>query len=196
MILYHTSGTCSVAVRIALEEANLDYKIVNVDLRNKRTETGDDYRKISGKGYVPVLVFDNDLQLTETSSILFKLAEDYPPLHPSGEQGKWESLDMLGFISTELHKRSAVMFFAANEEAMSQAREKLMEKQRWISDQITGDYLFGDHFTVADVYLYVTLRWSKAKEIKLPEPLDAFYQRVDQRAAVQKVIQADATNAG
>ena len=48
-------NACSHAPHILLREAGLDFTIEKVDLADKKTETGADFKKINPHGYVPAL---------------------------------------------------------------------------------------------------------------------------------------------
>jgi glutathione S-transferase len=66
-----------------LNEAGLAFEQVKVDLKDHRTEQGDDFAKTHPKGYVPALKFDNGEVLTENIAILRWIsnkAKKLPPL--------------------------------------------------------------------------------------------------------------------
>src|SRR5579864_1069587 len=104
MKLYLSPGACSLADHIALHEAGLDFDRIKVDLKAKRTEDGRDYSQINPKGYVPALEFDDGEVLTENIAILSVAADKAPALTPAGQFGRFRLLEMLAFISTEIHK--------------------------------------------------------------------------------------------
>ena len=60
MKLYLAPGACSLAEHIALHEAGVPFERITVDLRTKRTESGEDFNAINPKGYVPALVLETD----------------------------------------------------------------------------------------------------------------------------------------
>ena len=65
MKLYFSPGACSLSPHIALAEAGLAVDYVKVNLREKKTEAGDDYLKVNAKGQVPALGLDGGGVLTE-----------------------------------------------------------------------------------------------------------------------------------
>jgi glutathione S-transferase len=71
--------------------------------------------------------------------------------------------------------------------------EHVAPRLDWIEGRITGDYLLGDKFTVADAYLFVCLNWSQWNGIDLERwpKLEAFMQQVGQRAAVLAALEAE-----
>ena len=75
MKLYYSPGACSLSPHIALHEAGLAHDLVKVDLKAKKTETGEDFTKINPKGQVPALQLDNGEMLTEGPVIVQAIAD-------------------------------------------------------------------------------------------------------------------------
>jgi glutathione S-transferase len=189
MKLYLTPGACSLADHIAMHEAGLAFDRIRVDLEKKRTEHGDDYAKINPKGYVPALVLDDGQLLTENVAILSWVADRDPKLAPSGDLGRTRLIEMLAFISTELHKSFKGSFFPTSDAGKEAAEDTIRKRLDFLAGRLRGDYLFGSAFSVADAYLYVMLRWARMKGLDLPEPLAAFVERMNARPAVQLALQ-------
>ena len=59
MKLYYSPGACSLASHIALEEAGAAYSAEKVDLKEKVTGTGADFRKVSPRGAVSIRMPDS-----------------------------------------------------------------------------------------------------------------------------------------
>jgi glutathione S-transferase len=190
MILYLSPGACSLADHIALHEAGLEFDRVRVDLKTKRTEDGRDYMAINPKGYVPVLDLGDGDILTENIAILSWVADQAPMLAPQGSAGRYRMLEMLAFISTELHK-SFKPFFNPNarEEDVKAADETIGKRLRFLAEQLTGDYLFGSQVSVADAYLFVMLLWAKNNNLALPAPLPDYDGRMRARPAVRLALE-------
>ena len=57
-------------------------------------------------------------------------------------------------------------------------------------------WLMGLRYTVADVYLFVVTRWAKAIKLDLSglEALEAWFNRVAERPAVQAALKAEGLN--
>ena len=188
MKLYLAPGACSLADHIALHEAGLEFDRIRVDLRTKRTEGGEDFNAINPNGYVPALVLDDGQLLTENVAILCWVAERAPPLAPGGELGWIRLIEMLAFIATELHKPFVRAFFPTSDAEKEVARGMIHRRFRFIAERLSGDYLFGHECSVADAYLYVTLRWARMIELNAPEPLPAFAARMEARPAVRLAL--------
>ena len=104
MKLYLTSGACSLADHIALHEAGMTFEAVKVDLKTKRTEDGRDFNQINPKGYVPALELENGEVLTENVAIMTLVNDRARLAGPEGDLGRYRLIEMLTFISTEIHK--------------------------------------------------------------------------------------------
>ena len=189
MKLYLAPGACSLSEHIALHEAGLPFEHVSVDLRTKRTQDGVDYNTINPKGYVPALVLDDGQMLTENVAILDWIADHCPRLAPQGEHAHSRMLEMLAFISTEIHKQFGRTFFPTSDAEKDAAFEKIDRRLSYLAERLKSDYLFGLDVTVADAYLYVMLRWAVAKERPLPGPLAAYKARMEARPAVKLALQ-------
>jgi glutathione S-transferase len=190
MKLYLAPGACSLADHIAMHEAGMEFDRVRVDLKAKRTEDGRDYSQINPKGYVPALQFDDGEVLTENIAILSYVADRAPQLTPEGKLGHLRLLEMLAFISTEIHKGFKPFFKPDSTDAEKQAAgEQLGKRFGYLAQRMGGDYLFGSRFTVADAYLFVMCLWAQKNGLTLPEPLPGFVARMKQRPAVKLALQ-------
>ena len=189
MKLYLAPGACSLSEHIALHEAGLPFDRITVDLRAKRTQDGVDYNTINPKGYVPALVLDDGQMLTENVAILDWIADHCPRLAPQGEHAHSRMLEMLAFISTEIHKQFGRTFFPTSDAEKDAAFEKIDRRLSYLAERLKSDYLFGLDVTVADASLYVMLRWAVAKERPLPGPLAAYKARMEARPAVKLALQ-------
>lgn len=191
MKLYLSPGACSLADHIALCEAGFDFDRVRVDLKAHRTEDDRDYFQINPKGYVPTLEFDDGDRLTENIAILSWIADQRPGLAPDGAMGRYRLLEMLGFITSELHKAFKPFFQGGSDEAKKKAADQIGRRFAYAASQLKGDFLFGPRFTVADAYLFVMLTWAKKNGIAVPAALDAYFERVKARPAAKLALEQE-----
>ena len=167
MKLYYAPGACSLAAHIILNEINVDFDLVRVDLKTHKTEKGVDYYSINPKGYVPALEINPGLILTENVAILPFLAQHDPKqdLIPPSGLGRAKVLEWLGYLNSELHDAYAVFFAAGIDEAgKSKGYAELDRLLSYIDQAIAEadhDYLVDDNFGPADAYLFVLTNWSK-----------------------------------
>ena len=192
MKLYYAPGACSLACRISLHEAGLAADFERVDLRTKFTEQGYDYRAINPKGYVPMLVLDNATAVTEVVAILEFIADREPKLGPGGPLGRTRLIEMLAYLSAELHVAFKPLWHDASEAEKAKAREAVAERLEFLEDQIVELYLFGTHFTVADAYLFVMLRWARRFNVRVSSHLLGYFERVLERSTVRQALAEEA----
>lgn len=188
MKLYYTPGACSLATHIALLEAGFDFELERVDLKRKVTEAGVDFIDINPKGYVPALLLDSGDVLTENPAVLDWIATAFPPLGVGGPLGRTRLIAMLSYISSEVHKGFKPYWHAASAEDKADAEIQLLHRLRWLVDQFEGRYLFGDTPTVADLYLFVMVRWTARFDIAIPQALAAFHDRIMARPLTRAAI--------
>lgn len=188
MKLYYSPGACSLASHVALLESGLDFELERVDLKSKLTETGADFATINTKGYVPALVLDSGDVVTENIAVLDWIATQAPKLGLEGPLGRTRLLQALAYISTEVHKSFKPFFVGASEEDKAKADKYINKRLRWLADRKVGKYLFGNEPTVADFYLFVTLRWAAKFGIAAPEALVSLQSRMMERPQVQSAI--------
>lgn len=194
MKLYYSPGACSLADHIALHEAGLKFDHEKVDLKAKTTESGGDFTEINPKGYVPALEVADGVVLTENIAILGWIADQKASLAPAGDMGRYWLLEMLAFISTEIHKSFKPFFSGAGDDEKAKAKAAIEKRFGQIADMMEGDYLFGDSVSVADAYLFVMLLWAKKNAIDLPDDLAAFHERMMARDAVQTAMKHEGLN--
>jgi len=185
MKLYYAPGACSLADHIAMHEAGLTFDRVKVDLKTKVTEDGTPFGEINPKSYVPVVEFDDGKRLTENVAILSWVAQKAPSLAPSGDDGHLRLLEMLAFISTEIHKQFGRVFRPTSDAEASAAREKIGQRFAYVAKTMRGDHLFGNDVSVADAYLFTMLTWAQKMGVDMPAELQAFYNRMRERPAVK-----------
>lgn len=191
MEFYHAPGSSSQAAHILLREAKLDFGSHKVDIFSRALEYGSDYTQINPNGYVPALMLDDGMLLTENAAILDWIAGQSTALLPEGKMGRTRHLQMLAFISTEIHKPFIPLFFLEDEEAKARLRETLVPRFRWIGSNFEGDYIFGDRFTGADAFLYVMLRWAAMVGLETADVFEAFLEQAERRESVRTVLAAE-----
>ena len=192
MKLYYHPGACSLSSQIALREARRPFEGIDVDLQSKRTAAGENYSAINPKGYVPALELDNGELITENLAVLDYIAAENPLLGLDGWLGRTRLIEMLTYISTELHK-SFQPFSMSGSMWPDKANAAFYINKRmvYLAETMRGDYIFGDGPTVADFYLFVTLRWADMFGVEVPERLLGLRRRLEVRPAVQAALEAE-----
>ena len=176
MKLYFASNACSLSPHIALRESGLPFELERVDLKTKRTASGEDFLTVNPKGYVPALKLDDGQILTEGAVIVQWIGDQRPEtglIPPAGTMARYRVQEWLHYIATELHKGFAPLYGKLTpEEVKAAAREKLATRFAFLAAAVeTQPYLMGQTFTVADGYAFYTLRsWKRVVRPELPSP--------------------------
>jgi glutathione S-transferase len=198
MKLFYSSGACSLSPHIVLLEAGIPFTMEKIDLRTKKTAQGTDYLSINAKGAVPALQLDDGQLLTEGPAIVQYLADQKPDSGLAPRAGTFERyrlMELLNFVTSELHKSYSPLFNpAASDDWKAAAHANLEKKFQWLSGYLGNQaYLMGDTFTVADAYMFTVLSWSSRVGVDLSKHpvLTAYLARVAQRPKVQEALKAE-----
>jgi len=196
MKLYFKPGACSLSPHIVLREAGLPFELVKVDTKAGRTASGEDFKRINPKGYVPTLQLDDGQVLTEGVAIVQYLADRKPEARLAPKAGtleRYRLIEWLNYIATELHKGTPPA--NAPQEVKDAVREQRLAKYGWVAEQLGGrQFLLGEGFSVADAYLFTVLTWSKTRGIELERwpALKAYFDRIATRPAVKQALASEA----
>ena len=198
MKLYFSPGACSLAPHIALIEAGLPFEAIKVEGRGQKTAAGEDYAKITPKGYVPALRLDDGAVLTEGTAILPYIGDLKPAsgLAPAaGTMARYRLHEWLGYINSEVHKNFSPFFApGTTDEQKAAAKANLGLRFDFLQVEL-GDkpFLLGDTFTVADAYLFTVLGWCAYVGIDLGQwaGLKGYHGRIAGRPAVQAALRAE-----
>jgi glutathione S-transferase len=198
MKLYYAPGACSLAVHIVLRESGHPFELVKVDLRAKRTETGEDFLKVNPKGYVPALDLGDGSILTEAGVCAQYVADLAPQtdLAPvAGTMERYRLMEWIHYTSTEIHKTFGPLFDESASAELRQRQVDLIAKRLPLVAEHLADrhFLMGEKFTCADAYLYTVLNWTHVLKIDLsPWPaLQAYLKRAAARPAVRAALTAE-----
>jgi len=198
MKLYYSPGACSLSPHIVLREAGLAFEPVAAPTKTHQLQDGTDYYTINPLGYVPLLELDDGTRLREGPAIVQYIADQVPNKNLAPANGtlpRYRLQEWLTFIGTEIHKTFSPLFNPnMPEEGKKVFRDKLASRYEWVDGQLAGkQYLLGDHFTVADAYLYTVTRWTKPLAIDLSARpnVQAYLERITARPAVQEALKVE-----
>ncbi|GAB2739827.1 glutathione transferase GstA [Melaminivora jejuensis] len=198
MKLYYSPGACSLSPHIVLHEAGLAYTPVLASTKSHKLQDGTDFYTINPLGYVPVLELDDGARLREGPAIVQYLADQAPqknlaPAH--GTLARYRLQEWLTFIGTEIHKGFSPLFKPDTPEDYKPiARKNLLQRLEWVDGELAGkDYLMGEHFSVADAYLFTVTGWPQhvGLDISGLKHLAAWRERIAARPAVQAAMKAE-----
>ncbi len=196
MKLYFRPFACSLAARIALEEAGLDAEFIQV-VDGGRLPDGRDFTEISPMGYVPAIETAG-FTLTEGPAVLTYIAE----LAPEGalaftgfSDAHYRMLAWLNFVSTELHKAVFIPLLGKgySEAEQAAARARAARPFAVLSKHLEGRELLDDRFTVADAYLLAVLNWCEFSKVPIADwpVLLGYRERLRARPSVARAMAAE-----
>lgn len=205
MELFFSTGACSLAPHILLNEVSGNYKLHKVDMATRKTDTGLEFASVNPKNQVPTLKLENGEILTENAVVLQHIADKYPEKNLLPKWGTWERTkanEWLNFVATEIHKGMGIFFaldrLMSNQEAKEEFRKNqtaaLGKKFSYLSEHLSkNQFLLGNHFTAPDAYLFTILNWHGFLKIDLtPWPhLMGYMERVKSRPAVQAAMRKE-----
>ena len=114
MIKLHQAdmSSCSQKVRFVLEQKQLSWQSISVDLHNAENYSPE-FKKLNPKAIIPVLI-DGDELITESNNICLYLDEKYPqtPLMPSSSKGRSDVRTLLQLIDEQVHTDSSAATYA------------------------------------------------------------------------------------
>lgn len=201
--LFHAPGSCSLASRIALEEAGASYETVRIS-----TAAGDqrkpDYLAVNPKGRVPALVTDRGV-LTETVAILPWIAQTFPQarLAPADPWEFAQAQAFNSYLASTVHVAHAHRHRGARwadaENSFEDMRRKVPANMaacfQLIEDKLfRGPWVMGEQYTVCDGYLFTVTGWLEGDGVdpaRFPNVL-GHSARMGERPAVRKVLAEEA----
>lgn len=196
MKLYYSPGACSLAVRIVINELGVSAEYEAVDLGTKKTKAGTDFYKVNAKGAVPTLEIKPGEILTENAVIQQYLADTYKntDLLPAvGDMRRYRVLELLNFVSTELHKGASPLF---NSQIPADVKNSIfkpaLQNKLAHVNQLLGNkqFLMGDTFTLPDAYLFVVLGWMGYLQVNMNEypNLTRYVEALKKRPSIVKSL--------
>ena len=152
-----------------LEELQADYEAVKLDMRAGQQRTPE-YLAINAKGRVPALVTAQGV-LTETPAILLYLAQSHPqaglaPLQQPFELAQLQAVN--SYLCSTVHVNHAHKLRghrwsddeAAQRSMQAKVAANMAECFGYIeSSLLRGPWVMGEHYTVADPYLFTMANW-------------------------------------
>lgn len=197
--LYSAPGTCALASHIALREADADFELVKLDFSAAQQQSAA-YLAINPKGRVPALVTDEGV-LTETPALLAFIAQRHPdadlaPLSDDFAYAKMQEFN--SFLASTVHvahahKRRGARW-ADDPAAMEAMRAKVPQSMsacaELIETRLTGPWILGERYSVADGYLYTISSWFEGDGVDLARfpRIVGHHQRVGERPAVRRAV--------
>ncbi|MDF1486062.1 glutathione S-transferase N-terminal domain-containing protein [Ramlibacter sp. H39-3-26] len=202
LTLYFAPGTCALATRIALLEAQAEHTLVTLDFAAQQ-QRSPEYLAINPKGRVPALVTEHGV-LTETCALLLYVAQRFPvanlaPLDDPFALARMQELN--SYLASTVHVAHA---HGRRGNRWADAPESIADMQRKVPQTMaesfedienyylrdSGPWVLGNRYSVADPYLFTLARWLRSDSVDIAQfPRVAAHQaRMLERAAVQKAL--------
>ena len=193
-------NTCTLAVHIALEEADAQYEITRVDTA-ANAQRSPEYLAINPKGRVPALVTPRGI-LTETPALLAFIAQSFPgaglaPLDDPFAFARVQSFN--SYLCSTVHVAHAHKHrgfrWADDEAALASMRRKVPQTMRECfalieQSMFAGPWVMGDAYTICDPYLFTIVGWMEGDGVdpaQFPKLL-AHRERMMSRPAVARAV--------
>lgn len=201
--LYYAPGNASLLPHMLLREIGAPFELRLVD-REHGAQRSPAYLALNPSGRIPVLI-DGDQILYETVAIALYLTERHPEaaLAPApGTPDRANFLIWMSHLANTPQPEYRAWFYpeqhvtdpAAAAAVKQAAAGRLAQMFTIIATQLgDGPYLLGKHFSAADLYLLMLVRWGRA----MPNPpgnlprLAAHAERVCARPAVKATFAAE-----
>lgn len=199
MKLYSFPGSCALATHIVLEWTGKPYEVKLIQHDDLQKP---EMLKLNPNHQVPILD-DGGWVLVENAAILNYLADKFPEAKLGGDgtpRGRAEVNRWLAILNSDVHPAYKPLFGATNyledkamiEKTHANARKVLRRYFEEFNQQLAKhDWLAGTR-SIADPYLFVTLRWAHAVGVDLKglNNLTKFEQRMRADAGVQRALKA------
>ncbi|SLN65951.1 Glutathione S-transferase GST-6.0 [Roseovarius albus] len=199
--LYYALGSASMGVRVLLEEIGAEYELIDSTIdRSKPRPEGQ--LAVNPNGWVPVLVWD-DGAMYECAAITIFLCDRHPEAVLSPDFATPERalfLQTLVYFSNSIQNAFQLDYYpdrfadTRDQESSAQRRglRRLRETWQVIDDQIgDNEWLLGDQFSAADIYLFMLTTWLKPERgqprVEEFANVKRIANKVRQRPSVQKV---------
>jgi glutathione S-transferase len=180
MKLYGASRTRSDRVVWTLNELELEYEFVAIDFM-KAEHRSPQFLRLNPNGKVPVLV-DGDLVLYESAAICLYLAEKAPAkgLFPTDLVERAKCFQWLFFGCNELE---APLWTRARHSFVYPERRRVpaifescdwefRKRSKTVEEALEGrQYLVGERFTLADLFISSMLAWGESQGLLTDNPI-------------------------
>lgn len=195
--LYYTPKTRAQRVRWLLEECQLDYELINIDLFNGEGYS-ESYLKVNPLGLVPTLQ-DHEINISESGAISHYITQTYAEntLQPQLKSPDYmKYLQWMYFVTStlepplwEIQLHSWILpKQQRSRDAINIANQRYAPLVEAVANELSlKPYILGDQFTTADILLSSTLAWHK-KSLKQFSVLNDYVSKLFERPAYIRAL--------
>ena len=200
MKLYTKPGACSLSDHIALRWIGKPFDLQVMDAAGMKTP---EYLALNPAGAEPVLEVDG-WALTQNAAILNFLADAFPESGLGGDgtpKSRAEINRWLAFLNADVHPAFHPIFgstrFLGDEAMIEKSKDNARQKLRGLFERLDAQLAGKDWLTgarsIADPYLFVTLRWARGTQVDLSglDNLERFFNRMRADDGVAAAMSAE-----
>ena len=168
LTLHYFPGSCAFVPHVALEWSGLPYR-TQVETRESIKTPA--YLNMNPMGQVPLLE-DGGWTLTQNVAIIDYVNDLAPQAgiytHGDAKQ-RAKARQWLVFANADLHRQFGFVFGparfvdgeAAQQSLAAKGREAILRLYGIVEEALAGQNFLAGELSIADVYVYTTLRWAK-----------------------------------
>jgi glutathione S-transferase len=198
MKLYYSSGSCSLASHIVLEESGAKFEAIRLNLK-EGDQRKPEYLKLNPKAKVPTLVLDDGQVLTENPAIMSYVADTHPAaklLAPVGELARARAQEWLAWCASAIHAATFGPMFAAGRIADPAEKEATLERLKATLTQhmemfdrgLEGKSFVLGEFSIADAYTLVFANWMRLFGLTPGDNIKRSVKALLARPGVQRAV--------
>jgi glutathione S-transferase len=193
MKLYYSSGSCSLASHIVLEESGAKFETQRLNLR-EGDQRKPEYLKLNPKGKVPTLQLDDGQVLTENPAIISWVADTHPDaqlLARPGELARARAQEWMAWCASAIHPSFGQLFAAARTKTQpDETHRSTVQSNLDLFDRLLAGkrFVLGDSFSAADAYTLVFFLWARNFSLQVGEHHKRSVQALLERAGVQRAL--------
>ena len=199
--LFYSEGSAAMGIRVILEEMGLTYELINTSISMDEPRDPE-VLALNPNGWIPVLVWEQG-SIYECGAITIFLCDRHPesaliPAMNSPHRGLF--LQWIFFFSSSIQNAYQMSYYpdrfcaepGDERSVQTRSRRRLLELWQVIDDAIgENDWLVGNQFSAADIYLFMLVTWlSEAHQhpdIRQWTNVSRVFDSVSKRPSIQKV---------
>lgn len=202
MKLYYLPGTCSLVPHAALNWVGAEHEVFEAPRDYLKTP---EYLSKNPAGSVPTLE-DGDFTIVQNIGILTYLDSKFPDAELFGAKDNIQQRALayrwLAYLNSDVHKQFPPFFTtpgfigddtALHERVKKSAAASIIKTLKIADDHLANREYLIEQICIADIYLFVTLRWAKLLNISLDElpNLKGYYERIATFEPLQKAMEKE-----
>ena len=202
--LYTWSTPNGRKISIMLEECNLEYKVIPINIA-KDEQFDSNFLEISPNNKIPaILDSDNKITMMESGAILLYLSEKTGKFMPKNDEERWKRDEWLMFqmasVGPMLGQVHHFVKFNAGKSIYAEERysNEALRIYGVLENQLSkNEYVAGNDYGIADIAIWPWIsrfEWQKIDLKKFPKILE-WYKKIALRDAVIKGYDVPSTGA-